>query len=83
MSTTRNITASSAIPALVHVENDSLPEIRTSPSGLANPTASHGAHGRNPGNYPPTEQRRNFRIPATATTAVSHVAVFDKDINKV
>lgn len=46
----------STIPPLVHVPNDSLPEIRTSPSGLANPTAGHGAHGRNLRNYSRTER---------------------------
>ncbi|XP_011878741.1 PREDICTED: uncharacterized protein LOC105568013 [Vollenhovia emeryi] len=49
--TKQYITTSTTIPPLVHVPNDSLPEIRTSPSGLANPTAGHGAHGRNPRNY--------------------------------
>lgn len=60
--------------SLVHVPNDSLPEIRTSPSGLANPTAGHGAHGRNPGNYPRTHrsggtsESRELQLPQLSTS---------------
>jgi len=51
-----------------------LPEIRTSPSGLANPTAGHGAHGRNPRNYSRTErsggtsESRELQLPQLSTS---------------
>jgi len=72
--TKQYITTSMAIPPLVHVPNDSLPEIRTSPSGLANPTAGHGAHGRNPRNYSRTErsggtsESRELQLPQLSTS---------------
>lgn len=72
--TKQYITTSTTIPPLVHVPNDSLPEIRTSPSGLANPTAGHGAHGRNPRNYSRTErssgtsESRELQLPQLSTS---------------